>query len=142
MASIRVTSMDTFTDVNGTTLVLVNPDDTPRPINYWSVPRWWGSQERTIYEHCARVDDLANNKKILATYEVSDTKKFKNIIASGQRYTDRNKDFTVKVDVSIPRNFRGKQIFYRFKAEGVSSEIGATTTLPQIASNFKIAIFS
>ena len=67
---------------------------------------------------------VANNKKILATYEVSDTKKFKNIIASGQRYTDRNKDFTVKVDVSIPRNFRGKQIFYRFKAEGVSSEIG------------------
>jgi len=85
---------------------------------------------------------VANNKKILATYEVSDTKKFKNIIASGQRYTDRNKDFTVKVDVSIPRNFRGKQIFYRFKAEGVSSEIGSTTTLPQIASNFKIAIFS
>ena len=64
MASIRVTSMDSFTDEVGGTLVLVNPDDTPRPINYWSVPRWWGSQERTIYEHCARVDDTANNKSI------------------------------------------------------------------------------
>ena len=83
-----------------------------------------------------------NNEKILTTYEVSDTKGFKNIIASGKRYTDRNKDFTVKVDVLIPRNFRGKQIFYRFKAEGVSSKIGATTTLPQNASHFKVAIFS
>ena len=64
MASIRVTGMDTFTDVDGGSLVLVNPDDTPRPINYWSVPRWWGPQERTIYEHCARVDDTANNKSI------------------------------------------------------------------------------
>ena len=64
MAKIRVTGMNTFTDEDGGTLVLVNPDDTPRPINYWSVPRWWGSQERTIYEHCARVDDTANNKSI------------------------------------------------------------------------------
>ena len=64
MAKIRVTGMDTFTDEEGGTLVLVNPDDTPRPVNYWSVPRWWGTQERTIYEHCARVDDTANNKSI------------------------------------------------------------------------------
>ena len=28
MASIRVTSMDSFTDEDGGTLVLVNPDDT------------------------------------------------------------------------------------------------------------------
>ena len=64
MATIRVTGMDSFTDVDGGTLVLINPDDTPRPVNYWSVPRWWGTQERTIYEHCARVDDTANNKSI------------------------------------------------------------------------------
>ena len=63
MASIRITSMETCEDATGT-LVLVNPDDTPRPVNYWSVPRWWGSQDRTIYEHCARVDDTANNKSI------------------------------------------------------------------------------
>ena len=63
MASIRITSMETFEDQDGT-LELVHPDDTPRPVNYWSVPRWWGSQDRTIYEHCARVDDTANNKSI------------------------------------------------------------------------------
>ena len=64
MAKIRITSMDSFTDEEGGTLVLVNPDDTPRPVNYWSVPRWWGTRERTIYEHCARVDDTANGKSI------------------------------------------------------------------------------
>ena len=63
MASIRITSMETFEDQLGA-LELVHPDNTPRPINYWSVPRWWGSQERTIYEHCARIDDTANNKSI------------------------------------------------------------------------------
>ena len=63
MASIRITSMETFEDQDGT-LELVHPDDTPRPVNYWSIPRWWGSQDRTIYEHCARVDDTANNKSI------------------------------------------------------------------------------
>ena len=64
MAKLRITGMDSFTDVDGGTLVLVNPDDTPRPVNYWSVPRWRGTKERTIYEHCARVDDTANSKSI------------------------------------------------------------------------------
>ena len=64
MAKIRITSMDSFTDEEGGTLVLVNPDNTPRPVNYWSVPRWWGTRQRTIYEHCARVDDTANGKSI------------------------------------------------------------------------------
>ena len=63
MASIRITGMSTFEDQTGD-LVLVNPDDTPRPINYWSIPRWWGSQERTIYEHCARVDNTATGESI------------------------------------------------------------------------------
>ena len=65
---IRVTGMDSFEEQSGS-LVLVNPDDTPRPINHWSVPRWWGTQERTIYAHCARVDDTANNKTIYIASE-------------------------------------------------------------------------
>ena len=64
MAKIRITSMESFTDEEGGTLELVLPSETPRPINYWSVPRWWGTRERTIYEHCARVDDTANGKSI------------------------------------------------------------------------------
>ena len=63
MASIRITSMESFEDSTGT-LVLVHPDATPRPVNYWSIPRWWGSQSRTIYEHCARIEDTANSKSI------------------------------------------------------------------------------
>ena len=107
MASIRVTSMDTFTDVNGTTLVLVNPDDTPRPINYWSVPRWWGSQERTIYEHCARVDDLANNKKI---YIASSTG-FPNLLIeeAGGNYTfdsDKSREHIDRIFVTDDLTFK------------------------------------
>ena len=60
--------MDSFSDQSGD-LVLVNPDDTPRPINYWSVPQWWGPQSRTIYAHCARVDDNANGKSIYIASE-------------------------------------------------------------------------
>ena len=70
MASIRITSMETFEDQSGS-LELVHPDDTPRPVNYWSVPRWWGSQERTIYEHCARIDDTANGKSIYVASSTS-----------------------------------------------------------------------
>ena len=63
MASIRITSMNSFEDATGT-LVLVDPDQTPRPVRCWWVPRWWGTNSRTIYEHCARIDDTANNKSI------------------------------------------------------------------------------
>lgn len=55
--------MNSFKDQSGS-LVLINPNITPRPINYWSVPRWWGAQKRTIYAHCARVDDTANDRTI------------------------------------------------------------------------------
>ena len=65
MASIRVTSMVSFTDQDaGKTLVLIDPDLTPRPVGHWTVPQWWEKAERTIYAHCARVDDLANGKSI------------------------------------------------------------------------------
>lgn len=90
MATIRITSMESFTDESGGTLVLINPDDTPRPVNYWSVPRWWGSQKRTIYEHCARVDDTANGKSIY----VSSSTEFPHLLieeAAGTYTFDRDK---------------------------------------------------
>lgn len=61
--TIRITSMDEFKEQSGS-LELVLPSETPRPVNYWSILRWWGAQERAIYEHCARVDDTANGKSI------------------------------------------------------------------------------
>ena len=63
MARIRVTSMRTFEDQDGD-LVLVNPDDTPRPVSHWSVPQWWKPSGRTIYAHCARVDNTATGESI------------------------------------------------------------------------------
>ena len=107
MASIRVTSMATFTDQDGGTLVLVNPDDTPRPINYWSVPRWWGSQDRTIYEHCARVDDTANNKSI---YIASSTAFPKLLIEeTGGNYTfdsDKTREHVNRILVTDDATFK------------------------------------
>ena len=61
--TIRVTSMETFTDQTGD-LVLVHPDTTARPNGYWSVPRWWGDLNRTIYEHCARVDNTSTGESV------------------------------------------------------------------------------
>ena len=55
---------------------------------------------------------------------------------------DRRKDFTVKVDAKIPKRFRGKKVFYRFRAEGAYSQIGTTFTLPKDVEKFKIAVFS
>ena len=68
--TIRVTSMETFEEQSGD-LELVLPSTTVRPVNYWSVPRWWGSQERTIYEHCARVDNTATGETIYISSETN-----------------------------------------------------------------------
>ena len=84
MASIRVTGMNSFSDQDGT-LELIDPATTVRPINYWSVPRWWGTRDRTIYEHCARVDDTANGKSIY----ISSSTQFPHLLIeeSGGNYT-------------------------------------------------------
>ena len=68
--TIRVTSMSTFEDQSGD-LELVLPSTTARPANYWSVPRWWGTNERTIYEHCARVDNTATGDSIYISSETN-----------------------------------------------------------------------
>ena len=70
MATIRVTGMDTFTDQEGGTLVLVNPDDTPRPINYWSC--LVGGEHRSVrYTALCSCSDTANNKSIYITSSTS-----------------------------------------------------------------------
>lgn len=61
--TIRVTSMSTFEDQSGD-LVLINPDDTPRPISHWSIPRWWDAGETCVYAHCARVDNTNTGESI------------------------------------------------------------------------------
>ncbi len=88
-----------------------------------------------------RVSSNSDNS-ILVFYEISNTVDFKTIIASGKKYADRRKDFTVKVDAKIPKRYRGQKVFYRFRAEGAYSQIGTTFTLPKDVENFKIAVFS
>jgi len=67
--------MKTFEDQSGS-LVLVDPAATVRPISHWSVPRWWNKTTRTVYAHCARVDNTSTGETI---YIASQTR-FPNIL--------------------------------------------------------------
>ena len=88
MAKLRITSMKSFTDEDGGTLKLIKPSTTVRPVNYWSVPRWWSTRTRVDYEHCARVDDTANGKSIY----ISSSTGFPNLLIeeSGGNYAFDN----------------------------------------------------
>jgi len=70
------------------------------------------------------------NKDIKIKWQISSTKDFKNILNSGSALSKSLNDFTVKVDVNVPNNFRGKKIFYRFIYKDTYSDIGMTNTLP------------
>ena len=105
--TIRVTSMKSFTDQSGT-LEFVDPLTTVRPINYWSVPRWWGTRDRTIYEHCARVDDTANGKSIY----ISSSTEFPNLLIeeSGGNYTfdsDKTREHINRIFVTSDPTLQG-----------------------------------
>ena len=66
--SIIITSMKTYEEQSGG-LYLINPDVTKRPATHWSVPRWWWEGERTIYQGCARIDNLENGETIYVSSE-------------------------------------------------------------------------
>ncbi|MDP2379470.1 MAG: alkaline phosphatase D family protein [Pseudohongiella sp.] len=61
-------------------------------------------------------------------WQVASDQRFANIVASGTASTGPARDFTVKVDASGLEP--GQSYFYRFTAQGVSSPIGRTRTLP------------
>ena len=61
--SIIITGVKSFKDQSGD-LTFVSPDATARPVNYWTVPRWWYYGENTIYESCVRLNNSANNDQI------------------------------------------------------------------------------
>ena len=89
----------------------------------------------------SRVTTNSQNS-IKVIYEVSENKDFTTIFLKGQKIVGKQSDFTIKIDVKIPKKFRGKKIFYRFKSQNSVSEVGSTMTLPQDRNNFKVAIFS
>ena len=83
-----------------------------------------------------------SQSSIKVRYEVAEDKNFVNIFLKGQKFTGKRSDFTVKIDAKIPKKYRGKKIFYRFRSGNSISETGSTMTLPQDRNSFKVAVFS
>ena len=109
--TIRVTSMDSFEDQTGD-LVLVSPTETPRPVGHWKVPQWWKPSDRTIYAHCARVDNTATGETI---YIASKTR-FPRILIeeSGGTYTfdsDYKREHIERIWITSDPNLKTGQDF-------------------------------
>ena len=72
----------------------------------------------------------SSNSSIQVNWEISDNIDFINIINQGQTEASGYNNFTVKVDVKIPKQYNGISVFYRFSCNNQFSEIGKTITLP------------
>ena len=79
-----------------------------------------------------------SQSSIKVLYEVAEDKNFVNIFLKGQKFTGKRNDFTVKIDAKIPKKYRGKKIFYRFRSGNSISETGSTMTLPKIEIPLKL----
>ena len=131
---IRVTSMDSFEDQQGT-LVLVNPDDTPRPVSHWSVPQWWKPSDRVIYAHCARVDNTATGETI---YIASKTR-FPRILIeeSGGKYTfdsDFTREHVERIWITTDPNLRSGEDFV-VSPRSIIVEAGGDTPDPLVVAS-------
>ncbi|MBC7473626.1 MAG: alkaline phosphatase D family protein [Candidatus Sericytochromatia bacterium] len=73
-------------------------------------------------------------------YEVSKDENFKNITNSGIINTNKDKDYTIKVDVDHLKP--NTKYYYRFRYNNIYSPIGTTKTLPVNPRKFKIAFVS
>ena len=81
--------------------------------------------------------------EIRVRWEVSNTNDFSKLITYGHVRVNSKKDYSVKVDAKILKQFNGKKLYYRFLADGKTSDIGMTSTLPTInPNNFNIAFCS
>ncbi len=80
-------------------------------------------------------EDSANVK-----YQLSENDDFKKITTEGSFLTNKERDYTIKVDVkNLKQNHK---YFYRFIYNNHFSQIGKTKTLPVNAKRFKIAVTS
>lgn len=76
-------------------------------------------------------------------WEVSNDASFKSIINSGTSLAKPINNHTVKVDAEIPIEFNGQTVYYRFKSQGLISDVGTTSTLPlRNPEKFNIAFCS
>ncbi|MGP1722250.1 alkaline phosphatase D family protein [Shewanella frigidimarina] len=78
---------------------------------------------------------------ITVSWEVATDSGFSQLVTNGQTITNKNRDYTVKVDaVGLEA---GQQYFYRFKAGETVSEMGQTRTLPEgSVASVKLAVMS
>lgn len=76
-----------------------------------------------------RVTPDDSTASVEVVWEVSTESSFKDLVTKGEVSTSRERDFTVKVDVSNLQP--GSTYYYRFKALGVQSPVGRTKTLPE-----------
>ncbi|WP_392342807.1 alkaline phosphatase D family protein [uncultured Shewanella sp.] len=78
---------------------------------------------------------------ITVSWEVATDSNFSQVVTNGQMITNKNRDYTVKVDaVGLEA---GQQYYYRFKAGETVSEMGQTRTLPEgSVASVKLAVMS
>jgi alkaline phosphatase D len=70
----------------------------------------------------------AAGESVKVHWQVAADADMQTVVKSGQLETDARHDYTVKVDVrGLPS---GRQLYYRFVADGVTSPVGASRTLP------------
>ncbi len=78
---------------------------------------------------------------IVVEWTVALDPSLKNVVASGEAYTDHECDFTVKVDALLP--YPATTYYYGFRYQGVESMTGRTRTAPTSAVNaLRIAVCS
>ncbi|KAI9149811.1 hypothetical protein H9P43_009990 [Blastocladiella emersonii ATCC 22665] len=82
----------------------------------------------------------SKDASVAVTYEVATTADFSAIIKSGAVLTSADIDYTVKVDVTglSPAT----RYYYRFSANGVTSPVGTTKTLPAPGANLNSVKFA
>jgi alkaline phosphatase D len=70
----------------------------------------------------------AKRERVRVIWQVAADPEMKDLLRSGEQFAVRDHDYTVKIDVDgLPF---GKQLFYRFIADGAESPLGMTRTLP------------
>lgn len=88
-----------------------------------------------------RVLPSTNATSTSVTWEVASDAAFTNVVSKGETKTDAARDYTVKVDATGLT--AGNTYYYRFKADGSTSPVGTTRTLPQASPDeVKLAVFS
>ncbi|BCE03723.1 alkaline phosphatase D family protein [Marinicellulosiphila megalodicopiae] len=88
-----------------------------------------------------RITPSKRARAFKVSWEIATDMAFSNIIHNGATVTNDSRDYTVKVDaINLDQ---GSEYYYRFIANGTTSEIGKTKTLPEGAiDQVKMAVLS